>query len=239
MSTEHRSGCLVCSKELVYLDEAETLTCHYCKETFDADARCVDGHYVCDACHSLSGNDIIEQTCASTDEVNPVRLAIELMRNHSVKMHGPEHHYLVPAVLLACYHNATGDPKGKVINLKKARNRAEKVPGGFCGIQGTCGAGIGTGIFVSVMTGSTPLSKEEWGSANAMTSRALNSIAGHGGPRCCKRTSFLAIAEAAGYLKDSYCVAIPIDEDIECEFSSLNKECLGTNCPFYREDNGN
>ncbi len=30
-------------------------------------------------------------------------LAIRLMRLPAVKMHGPEHHFLVPAVLLAAY----------------------------------------------------------------------------------------------------------------------------------------
>jgi len=236
MSTEHRTGCLVCSEELVYLEKEEKLTCSYCEETFEAIVRCVNGHYVCDGCHSLSANDIIEQTCTGTEEMNPVKLAIELMRNHKVKMHGPEHHYLVPAVLLACYHNATGDHGGKAVNLRKARSRAEKVPGGFCGIQGSCGAGVGTGIFVSVLTGATPLSKVEWGSANAMTSRALSSIAGYGGPRCCKRTSFLAIIEAARYLEDAYSITIPIDQEIRCEFNALNKECLGNECPFRDEE---
>jgi len=230
---EHRSGCLVCSKELRYLDEMRELTCHYCNEVFSADAMCVDGHYVCDGCHSLPANDIIEQTCKRTQEINPVKLAIELMRSHKVNMHGPEHHFLVPAVLLTSYYNEIGDYERKEEGLRKARERAEKVPGGFCGFQGCCGAGVGTGIFFSVMTGATPYSVGEWEMANAMTSKALGSIASFGGPRCCKRTSFLAILEAAANLKAVYGVSLPVDENIRCEFNALNKECKGDACPFH------
>ena len=77
---------------VLYLDETKKLICHYCDEAYDADAMCVDGHYVCDRCHSLSANNIILQTCIDTRERDPVKLAVELMRNHASKMHGPEHH---------------------------------------------------------------------------------------------------------------------------------------------------
>ena len=231
--TEHRSGCLVCSEELLYLDETRKLNCHYCNEVFDADAMCVDGHHVCDRCHSLSANDVILKTCINTQERDPVKLAVELMRNHAVNMHGPEHHYLVPAVLLTCYYNALGDPESKGKGLRKARGRAEKVSGGFCGFQGCCGAGVGTGIFFSVMTGATPYSVEEWGSAMEMTAKALTSIASHGGPRCCKRTTFLAILEAVSHLDTVQGVSLPVSEDVKCEFSPWNRECQKGECPFY------
>ena len=55
---------------------------------------------------------------------------------------------------------------------------------------------MGTGIFISLITDATPLSKEDWGLANRMTAASLNTIAEHGGPRCCKRDSFLAIMDA-------------------------------------------
>jgi hypothetical protein len=32
-------------------------------------------------------------------------MALNLMKNPQIKMHGPEHHFLVPAVLLAAYYN--------------------------------------------------------------------------------------------------------------------------------------
>ncbi len=152
-------------------------------------------------------------------------------------MHGPEHHFLIPAVLLTAYYNtAEIEDEKKAAGLKKARERAEKVLGGFCGFYGDCGAAVGTGITVSVLTGSTPLSKQEWRLSNLMTAKSLFAIANHGGARCCKRNSFLAIAEAVTFLKEQFGVSLPVHDGLKCEFSALNKECLKKGCPFHDAD---
>ena len=66
--------------------------------------------------------------------------------------------------------------------LEEMRNRGAQVPGGICGLWGTCGAAVSTGIFVSLITGASPLSGKEWGLCNEMTSRSLGAIAKTGGP---------------------------------------------------------
>jgi len=148
-------------------------------------------------------------------------------------MHGPEHHFVVPPVLLTAYWNARADDGNKREALRKARQRSEKVLGGFCGFYGDCGTAVGAGIAVSVLTGSTPLSKQEWRLSNLMTGPSLLAIANHGGPRCFKRNSFLAISEAVKFLREHLEIALPLKENIHCAFSSLNKECLNAECPFY------
>jgi hypothetical protein len=45
-----------------------------------------------------------------------------------------------------------------------------------------CGAGMGTGIFISIVTGATSLSIEEWRLSNLATAKSLLSISEHGGP---------------------------------------------------------
>jgi len=62
-------------------------------------------------------------------------------------------------------------------------------------------AAVGTGIFISLVTGATPLSRKAWRACNLMTARSLMSIASLGGPRCCKRDSYLAIREATNFLE--------------------------------------
>ncbi len=88
-------------------------------------------------------------------------MAIKLMNSPKIKMHGPEHHFLVPAVLLAAYYNLDAvehiSPEDKAEIINKARQRAEIVPGGFCGFYGSCGAAIGTGIFINLLTKATPI----------------------------------------------------------------------------------
>jgi hypothetical protein len=56
-----------------------------------------------------------------------------------------------------------------------------------------------------------------------MTAKSLQTIANHGGPRCCKRNSFLAINEAASFLRKNFGVTMKINSDVQCEFSDLNK----------------
>jgi hypothetical protein len=130
-------------------------------------------------------------------------------------------------VLLGAFYNAKGEPGEKEKKIKLARKRAENVLGGFCGFYGDCGAAVGTGIFISVLTGSTPLSVKEWGLSNLMTAKSLFTIANAGGPRCCKRNSFLAIQEAVSFVKDQFGVELPYDASaLKCRFHPLNKECL-------------
>jgi hypothetical protein len=227
---------LICGRELVYLQQNEMAHCTYCGQAQETNARCIDGHFVCDTCHSLSADDLIERTCAQTQATDPLELAITLMKNPALKMHGPEHHFLVPAVLLAAYYNRTGSDD-KLPRIKQARKRAENVLGGFCGFYGACGAAVGTGIFVSVMTGATPLSGPEWKLSNRVTAECLMKIAAHGGPRCCKRDTFLALLSAGGFVKKHFEVDFMMDRRIQCSFHDLNRECLRENCPFYRPPN--
>jgi hypothetical protein len=138
-------------------------------------------------------------------------------------MHGPEHHFLVPAVLLAAYYNIKGDTEQKKRKIKAARERSSNILGGFCGFHGDCGAAVGTGIFVSLVTEATPLSIEEWRLSNMMTSKSLYSVAIHGGPRCCKRNTFLSIIEAVKFLEENFGITMRIDKKIRYVFSTLNK----------------
>ena len=225
----HKEGCLICGKSLVYKDDVKDLTCLYCCKTYQGNVTCTEGHYVCDSCHAAPANAIIESYCINSHETDPLNLAINLMRHPSIKMHGPEHHFLVPAVLLAAFYNKKGSLDEKKKRIIEARRRAEKVLGGFCGTHGNCGAAVGTGIFLSLITNTTPLSKESWKESNLMTAKALFLIAEHGGPRCCKRNTFLALKSMSEYQ------GLGMDEDLQCQFSGYNKECRKKDCLFYQE----
>jgi len=226
-------GCLICGKELLYAQISEEKICYYCGNESTGNVNCPDDHFICDTCHSSSANDLIETFCNHTDLIDPMEIAIILMHNTSITMHGPEHHYLVPAVLLAAYVNSNKDLNiNKASVLRIAKLRASKVPGGFCGTHGNCGAGVGTGIFISIITGSTPLAKEEWKLGNTMTAKSLLAIAEQGGPRCCKRDSFIAISTSAEFLEKHFNTKLPVSK-VVCEFSGRNKQCLFEMCDYF------
>ena len=87
---------------------------------------------------------------------------------------------------------------------------------------------------VSILTGANPLAGEEWGHANRMTSRSLAAVAEVGGPRCCKRNSYLTIMEAVKYVKEHFGVEMELGE-IKCVHIGKNNQCLGKNCPFCKK----
>ena len=236
MEHEFKSNCLLCGSQLVYQNEAQLLTCALCGRDARSEAACENGHYICDSCHSDSANDLIENICIHSTSTMPVKLATSLMNAPSVAMHGPEHHFLVPAVLLTAYYNQKNDSGTKEKKLKVARQRAEHVLGGFCGFYGACGAGIGTGIFISLITDSTPLSTTAWGLSNQMTAESLRCIGALGGPRCCKRDTFMALKAAQKFVKQNFSVSLNVPDTIVCDFTSLNRECIEKDCPFHARE---
>ncbi|MDD4425840.1 MAG: DUF5714 domain-containing protein [Mariniphaga sp.] len=226
------STCFFCGERLV--SGKGLLSCMYCgQEEVDNDI-CPDGHYICRNCRGKNIIELIEDFCLGSNSQDPVNLAIQLMKAPHFKMHCPEHHFLVPAVLLTAYSNTISAERKLDKWLLAARFRAEKVPGAFCGTHGICGAAIGTGIFISLLTRATPLSGNEWELSNSQVGRSLLSMASYGGPRCCKRVTFISLLESGKFLKEKLGVQLNIPEIITCTFSEENKqECLKEKCPFY------
>ena len=186
--------CIVCKAPLIYLEQDEWMECELCHKKELSKTRCQNGHYVCNDCHT-KGLDTILSLCIDETSRNPIEIVRKMMDASFCHMHGPEHHVMVGAALLTAYKNAGG-----AINLRESvmemLNRGKAVPGGTCGFWGACGAGISAGMFVSILSGATPLTEESWGLSNQMTSKALEAISRTGGPRCCKRDSYLAILAA-------------------------------------------
>lgn len=110
----------------------------------------------------------------------------------SVHMHGPEHHAIVPCVLLTAFRN-NGEHMDYDAALSEICKRAKQVPGGTCGYWGVCGAAAGAGIFMSVMTGSSPLHKDSWPFPQKLVSIILSRLADVGGPRCCNEPAELPL----------------------------------------------
>lgn len=236
---KHTRDCMVCGKELVYFEDYKEAECIYCHKKFKSNVSCIDGHYICDSCHSMDAIGLIESYCRETDKTNPIDMAIELMKNPSINMHGPEHHFLVPAVLITSYYNTLGKKDLIRKKLAVAKMRAKDIKGGFCGFYGNCGAAVGTGIYISIITGASPLTKDSWGLANLMTGTSLITMANIGGPRCCKRNSFTAIAEAAKFTHEHFNVKLYDYENYNpiCSFRLKNRECLKAECPYYTSKN--
>lgn len=221
--------CLICKAPLEYLKEDIEMECELCHKKEMSKTRCQNGHYVCNACH-MQGIDSLMGMCLQEMSGNPIEILNKMMAMPFCHMHGPEHHIIVGSALLTAYKNSGGD-----IELKKAliemQSRGKQVPGGTCGFWGACGAAISSGIFISIITGSTPLKVKEWGLSNLMTAKSLGEIGRIGGPRCCKRNSFLAMTSAIEFVKENLGIVME-SSSIKCTHSSSNNQCIKQRCPF-------
>lgn len=184
-----------------------------------------------------SSVDPVVALCLADTSRNPIEILEKLMSQPDCPMHGPTHHVLVGAALLTAYNNCL--PDSNKLNLEEAlaemRERGKQVPGGACGYLGACGASISTGIFLSIVTRNTPFSTDTWRLCNLCTARALEQVALNGGPRCCKRDSYLSVLTAIDFVKENLGVEM-VKPEVHCTRSQINEQCIGKKCPFSPQE---
>jgi len=225
----HKTGCLVCGDELIY-GELEKLTCDYCGQESESQAVCSNGHYICDHCHTFEPIDFLEHYINKSKSTNPIAMINEVMKHPSYNMHGPEHHYLIPAIFLTAIKNKGYEVSMNYWQLVMAR--CADLPGGICGFWGACASAIGNGIAVSILKECNPGKKEYYGEIHSINTAPLNRIAEVGGPRCCKRNTILAAESLQKTLFDK--MDIELDEEtFVCSFMKNNQECIALDCPYF------
>lgn len=166
---------------------------------------------------------------------------LEMMMDHEgVPMHYPYHHFIMPAALLTAAAIETNmDEEELKEMLQKAKERGKMVPAGACGNLGACGAGVGAGIFMSIFTDTNPHSSDTWQWTNEITAVCLQKISSVPGPRCCKRTVFLAVKEAKKYIKEKLDIELKAEKKHLCKYFDRNMDCKKEVCPFYPEQKNN
>ncbi len=228
---KHSEECMLCGTELNHLERAVVAKCTYCGGSETSYFICPEGHFVCNSCHAKEALLNLTHYCLTTKATQPIQMLEELMQHPSVALHGPEHHAIVPAVLVTAYRNLTGNLSEE--QILEAIRRGSRIPGGYCGIYGACGAGIGTGVAVSVVTGSTPLKAEPRALSNLMTSKALARISEMGGVRCCKACSRTAVEAAVDFFLEHWNCSFAKETFSSCNYIARNRQCNGNGCRYY------
>ncbi len=224
------TNCGVCGQPLAYATEAVKRACAFCGHEDNTLIYCPAGHYVCDTCHSKTAIVVLRQVLADTKLTDPMAILELVMAHPAIPMHGPEHHAIVPGAIIAAVQNA-GYPVSDGA-IEKAIERASKVPGGWCGFYGDCGAAVGTGIAVSVLTSATPLTGKQRSLALAATSHALGQMLDDQA-RCCKRATRVAVAAAVEFLRERLGITLPKGEKSHCTYTPRNAQCARDKCQFY------
>jgi hypothetical protein len=229
--TRQSSGCMCCGGDLHYFSAPQEMACHYCGRTCLADGCCTQEHFVCDRCHQEKGLAVIKTICTSTREQDLLKL-LTIIRSHpSIPMHGPEHHAMIPGILLACYRNCGGTISSK--EILTAISRGAEVPGGVCGFWGACGAAIGIGIGVAAILAATPLTAGPRQLAQEFSGRILTALAARKGGRCCQRETYIALTETARLSAEKLAISLRAEAALHCDQYLRNKECIGSQCPLW------
>ena len=106
---------------------------------------------------------------------DPLEPALGLMRDGTVRFHGPEHHYLTAACLCAAWCNALGEDKRE--HMERLLSRCARIPPAVCGYYGVCGGSMAAGACASELLGANYLSGESWQRVNELTARTQAAIA--------------------------------------------------------------
>lgn len=109
-----------------------------------------------------------------------------------------------------------------------------KIPGGFCGYAGTCGACVGAGVATALFVGSTPTKGPERTISHKATTDALY-LSQDGLRRCCKRSTYFGLTAAMNLLRKEYDIDLgEIPEHKSCKFSTKSRDCEMESCPYYK-----
>ncbi|HIE07065.1 MAG TPA: methyltransferase domain-containing protein [Desulfarculaceae bacterium] len=223
--------CMICGAPLVYQQKEEEKSCTFCHQTLMTNAFCEAGHFVCDECHAKDALKIIEHMCTTTSETDMIAL-LQQIRNHPrIPVHGPEHHALVPGIILATYKNLGGEISSETI--KSGISRGARVPGGFCGFFGACGAALGVGIAFGLILQSTPMKAAARQQSQSATQSCLADIAKLDAARCCQRDSWLALNKAAELSQTMLPISLQANISLHCKQRGINPTCIGSKCPIF------
>lgn len=224
-------NCMVCKTPLVYGNVEQMHTCHYCGATKLTSVTCKEGHYVCDACHSKEALLIIEHLCERTHEKDMLKLFKHIRSHPSIPKHGPEHHAMVPAIIVTAYKNSGGSVPENA--LKTALSRGSGIIGGSCGFLGMCGAASGVGIGFAILLQSSPVTTTSRQAAQSVTHAVLGEIARYEAARCCNREVWTALSIASRLSETFLHVRLEAMADFKCDQKKFNQYCYGKKCPIF------
>jgi len=182
---------------------------------------------------------VIFEIVPAREEKDPVeiyRAIIEELRKRwtasdNLPFHGPWHHGMVAAIIIASLRNNGYDFTDA--DVAEALKRGLMIPGGACGFHGICGAGTGLGIAMSIVTRSTPFHDEERSDVLKVAIEAIARIGRAGGPRCCALSTYSTLSLAVKKLGEMGYKLPSRKMAGVCADHDLNLQCHGASCPYF------
>jgi len=227
---------MVCGSDLEYLDQAQEVTCSYCRKVEHGHIRCPKGHYTCDSCHNRDAMAVIEDIARSTTSHDPFEIADLMMSYPGLPMLGCQHAYIAGGAFMAAVKNEgsrgiTNEALGEV--FKRTEKQAH---GGYCGLSGVCGIAPAIGACFAVLTGSKCGTTDAQRTTMEAVTRVSRAITDLTGPSCCKAYVWNALEVAVSYLRESFGIVLPTRARVACAYAHKHPhECRRTACPNFGE----
>ncbi len=208
------------------------MSCSFCEKIEHTDWSCSNNHFVCEDCRLADPDDLIIRVTEVISFTNPFDIANIIMHHPTFRSHGIEHHLVVAPSIIVALNNAKliDVPENRI---KSAIKRTINIPYGSCGSRGDCGASIGSGVTVSLITRATYKSEKERALVMEATGKSLIALANKGGTRCCKESVYSAIESTLTFLNEQKLITFP-QPNFSCEFKYIN-ECKKEQCTYYEK----
>ncbi len=159
-----------------------------------------------------------------------IALLAALRAHPTFPANGPEHHALVPAIILATYRNRGGEVDAETI--RRGIQRGRQVPGGTCGFFGVCGAAAGVGAAFALILGAHPLAARERQAVMQAGQTVMREMASLQAARCCQREIWTALRVAADLSQEHLPILLLADAPLVCQQMDRNAACAGAACPL-------
>jgi len=228
---------MVCGSPLEYLEQAQDSTCTFCGKTEQGHIRCLQGHYICDACHNKDPMAVIEDIAFTTTLKDPVEISEGMMSQPGLPMLGCQHAYIAAGALLAAIKNE-GSTKITNEEIREVFKRTERqAVGGYCGLTGVCGIAPAIGACFSILAGSKCGKDFEQKVTMEAVTRVMQVITDLTGPSCCKAYVRASLSVAISLLKERLGIILPVGNLVTCSYViKLPHGCRETKCPYFKDE---
>lgn len=182
-------------------------------------------------------SDWITALCLASTSTCPEQLLEDIMSDERCPAFGPIHHFIAGAALLTGFRNQEGSAERSrqlADDLAELEKRSACIPGAACARWGVCGAAASVGMAYAIIEGNEPLERKGWAEGQHIVARILDRIAEAGAPRCCKRDSRIAVAEATRVFNGfPECHLESMQHQPLCRTMADNTVCLGAQCVYH------
>jgi len=232
----HTEQCVVCGRQLAYLEEGRPFTCSLCGKSEVGNVCCPDGHYLCEGCHGAEIRELLPRLLGSSKSTSPQELTEELLALPQLPMLGCEHASIVAGSLMTALKNR-GDLGVTDRHVAEAVQRTERQAiSAYCGLTGVCGIVPALGACYSVLVGAQCGKGPETRATMELVSRLASVAAQEAEPGCCKAFVRSCLAETEHFLEER--LGIPSSEArlIVCRDTERHPHgCRGTACDYHPE----